>query len=176
MDASSGISSNLYDASTTAQYGVGQSPAEAASAAGAAGGMGAAGAGGAAASGSSQHISQVATMQSTVNSLIAGGEGTTSQLMKMAVALLILDMLLGNDSQKSGGSDPMELLTAAMLGQALGGAAGGAAAGGGTQTLMSFSSTSEVSVTQTTSAGSAQQAYAGDPSPPQAAPMVNMIA
>lgn len=118
--------------------------------------------GGAGAAASSGAVSQVATAFSSVESFSASIDGglANDQLMKLAIALMILSALSGEQGGGGGGGgdQTMDMLLAAIMGQAVAGQSGGLS--------LSVTSTTSISVEQTSSVASAQHAYSqGQPAP-----------
>jgi len=103
--------------------------------------------------------SSVSTMLSSIDSGLAGNE-----TLKMAIALMILQALLGEQKEGGKGIDMMAALAGGMGGQTT-----------AASMLMMSSSSSSISIEQTVSTSQVQQAYAGGAMPSSSGAM-NAIA
>ncbi len=113
---------------------------------------------GAAAMGSDMQMTMVQDSVSTMLASIGGESMASNDILKMAISLLILNMLAGKD--KSGDSkDMMNALLTGMIAGAAAGQAGGSGTGGGMTAISMETTTASIAIGQSVSMGYVQQSY-----------------
>ena len=110
---------------------------------------------GAAAMGSDMQMTMVQDSVSNMLATIGGESMAGNDILKMAISLLILNMLAGKD--KTG--DSKDMMNALLTGMIAGAAAGQAGRSSGMTAISMETTTASISVGQTVSMGYVQQSY-----------------